>query len=152
MKKLPIADCRLPIGELLPRRSFARRCHDCNKLVGFLQQGGQLACGHRARFNKQFEPQRGFIRLFLNGSDFGDEFGLAAGAATGAVIRRHRSAAADNLLGDDASGVVIFWNRPCKFDDTQGKGFGSSFEFSWVHGASLQPQSAIGNRQSAIPK
>ena len=28
MKKLPIADCRLPIGNLLSRRSLARCCHD----------------------------------------------------------------------------------------------------------------------------
>ena len=150
MKKLPIADCRLPIGGSLPRRSFARRRHDGSEFAGFCQEGGQFARRHSARFNKQFEPQRGFIRFFLNGSDFGNEFSLAAGAATGAVIRRDRSSAANNLSGDDASGVVGLGDGACELDDSQRKCFRASFEFGWIHGANLQTQSAIGNRQSAI--
>jgi hypothetical protein len=38
------------------------------------------------------------------------------------------------------------------FDDSQSKGFGARFQFRWVHGANIQTQSAIGNRQSAISK
>jgi hypothetical protein len=152
MTKLPIADCRLPIGNLLPRRSFARGGHDGRKLIGFSQERGQLALGHRSGFDEQFEPQRGFVRFFLDGSDFCDEFSLAAGAATGAVVRGHRSAAADNLFGNDASGVVGLGDGACELDDSQRKCFCASFEFSGIHGANLQTQSAIGNRQSAIQK
>ena len=86
--KLPIADCRLLIGESLGRGGFVGRGHDGCEFVGLLQQGGQLARGHEARFDQQFEPQSGFVGFFLDGSDLGNEFGLAAGPATGAVVSR----------------------------------------------------------------
>ena len=88
MKKLPIADCRLPIKKSFSGSGFARCGHDGGEVVGFLQQRRQLARGHRRGFDEQFEPQRGFVRLFLDGSDFGNEFGLAAGAALGRFIHR----------------------------------------------------------------
>ena len=143
MKKVPIADCRLPIKKSFAGRSFARGGHDGHKLIGFSQERGQLALGHRSGFDEQFEPQRGFIRLFLDGSDFCDEFSLAADAATGAVVRRDRSSAANNLFGDDASGVVGLGDGARELDDSQRKCFHASFEFSWIHGANLQTQSAI---------
>ena len=152
MNQLPIADCRLPIKKSFSGRGFARGGHDGGDLIGFLQQGGQLARGHRAGLNEQFNPQRSFIRFFFYGSDLGDEFRLAAGAATGTVICRHRSAAANDLLGDDAPGLVGLGDRARELDDSQRKGFRAGFEFSWIHGANLQTQSAIGNRQSAIQK
>ena len=152
MMTLPIADCRLPIEPSFAGRRFARRGHDGSKLAGFRQQCGQLAGGHRSRFDQQFQPQGGFIHFFLDYSNFGDEFGLTARAATGAIIGGNRSAAADNLFGDDPSGIVTFRNRPGQFDDAQGKGFGSCFQFGRVHGANIQIQSAIGNRQSAIQR
>jgi hypothetical protein len=152
MNKLPIADCRLPIGKLFAGRGFARRRHDGGQFTGFQQQRGKFSRGHDAGLDEQLQPQRGFIRLFLDDSDFGDEFGLAAGAATGAVIRGHRGAAADNLFGDHASGVVGLGDCARELDDSQRKSFRADFKFSRVHGANLQTQSAIGNRQSAIPK
>ncbi len=152
MKQLPIADCRLPITKSFSRRSFTRGGHDGGECVGFVEQRGQFLCRHRAGFDKQFQPQRGFVGFFLDGSDFGDEFSLAAGAATGSVIRRHRGAAADDLFGDGTSSVVRFRNGARELDDSQREGFCAGFEFCRVHGANLQTQSAIGNRQSAISR
>ena len=152
MKTLPIADCRLPIKKSFAGRGFARGGHDGCQCVGFVVQRGQFLCGHRAGFNEQFEPQRGFVSLFLDGADFGDEFSRTAGAATGAVICRHGSSAADNLSGDRPAGIVRFGNGARQLDDSQRKRFRAGFEFGRVHGANLQTQSAIGNRQSAISK
>ena len=149
--KLPIADCRLPIWESFSRRSLARGCHDCRKLVCFGQKRGKFSRGHDVGLDKQLDPQRRLVCFFFDRPDFGDEFGLTARTATGAIICSHRSSASHNLLGDDTSCVVIFWNRPCQLDDTQRKGFGSGFQFSWSHDAKLQTQSAIGNRQSSMP-
>ena len=152
MKRLPIADCRLPIKTSFAGRGFARPGHDGGEFIGFFEQRGQLFGRHDAGFGKQFEPQSGFVGLFLDGADFRNEFGLTARAATGAVICRHGSSAAQNLFGNDAASIVAFGNCPAHFDDAQGEGFRSGFQFDWVHGANLQTQSAIGNRQSAIPK
>ena len=147
MNILPIADCRLPIGKLFARRRLTRGGHYGRKLVCFRKEGGELACGHRARFNKQFEPQRGFVSLFLNGSDLGNKFGLAAGPAAGAIIRRHRSTAANDLFRNGASGIIGFGVCTRELDDSQRKCFCAGFEFSWIHGTNLQTKSAIGNRQ-----
>ena len=152
MNRLPIADCPLPIKKSLAGRRFARRGHDGGKLVGFFEQCGQFFCGHDAGFGEQFEPQSGFVGFLLDGADFGNEFRLTPSAATGAVIRRHGSSAAQNLFGNDAPGIVIFGNCPAHFDDSQGKRFGSGFQFDRVHAPKLQTQSAIGNRQLAIQK
>jgi len=152
MKTLPIADCRLPIKESFAGRGFSRGSHDGCQRVGFIKQRGQFLCGHRAGFDEQFKPQRSFVGLFLDGSDFGDEFGRAAGAATGAIVCCHRSSAADNLFGYRPAGIVGFRDGARKLDDSQGKSFCAGFELSRIHGANLQTQSAIGNRQSAISK
>jgi len=152
MKTLPIADCRLPIKKSFAGRGFARGSHDGCQRVGFVEQCGQFLCGHRAGFNEQFEPQRGFVSLFLDGSDFSNEFGRAAGAATGSVIRRHRGAATDDLFGDGTSSIVRFWNGSRELDYSQGKSFRAGFEFRRIHNTNLQTQSAIGNRQSAISR
>ena len=151
-KQLPVAGCRLPIGKSLSGRGFARCRHDRGEGAGFLQERRQFSRGHCPGFDEQFEPQCGFVGFFLNDSDFGDEFGVAAGAATGAIIRRHRSATANDLFGDDASGIVIFWNHLRQFNDSQGKRFGARFQFGWIHGAKLQTQSATGSRQPAIQR
>ena len=152
MKALPIADCRLLMEALFAGCGFARGGHDGCQRIGFGQQRGQFLGGHRAGFDEQFKPQRAFVRLFLNYSDFGDEFGLTPGTATRAVICRHRGAAADNLFGHRPAGIVGFGNGACELDDSQRKRFGAGFEFVRVHGANLQTQSAIGNRQSAISR
>ncbi len=149
--KLPIADCRLPIGESLSRRSLARGRHDCRKLVRFCQKRGKFSRGHDVGLDEQFEPQCRLVCFFFDRPDLGNKFGLTARPATGAVVRSHRSSASHDLLGDDASGVVIFWNRPGQLYDTQGKSFGAGFQFSWGHDVKLQTQSAIGNRQSSMP-
>ena len=150
MKRLPIADCRLPINRSFARRGFARGGHDGSKRIGFRQESGQFFCRHDAGLNKQFEPQGGFVSFFFDGSNFCDEFGPAAGAATGTIVCGHRSATANDLFGDDTSSIIVFWNCPGQFDDSQGKRFCARFHFSWVHAPKLQTQSAIGNRQSAI--
>jgi hypothetical protein len=46
----------------------------------------------------------------------------------------------------------VFGNCPAHFYNSQGKRFGSGFQFGWVHALKLQTQSAIGNRQSAISR
>ena len=134
MIELPIADCRLPIEALFAGRGFARGGHYGCQRIGFGKQRGQFLCGHRARFDEQFEPQRGFVSLLLDGSDFSDEFGLAAGVATG------------------TSSVVRFGNGARELDYSQRKSFRAGFEFRRIHGGNLQIQSAIGNRQSAISR
>jgi hypothetical protein len=152
MKRLPIADCRLPINGSFTGRRLARGRHDCSKVVGFLQKRRQLARRHYARFDEQFEPQRGLVGLFFNRANFGYKFRPAPRAATGAIVCGYRSAAANDLFGDDTSGIVAFWNSPGQFDDSQGKRFGARFQFDWIHAPKLQTQSAIGNRQSAMQK
>jgi hypothetical protein len=152
MKMLPIADCRLPINGSFAGSRLARGRHNGGQGVGFFEQGGQFFCRHDARFNQQFEPQGGFVGFFFDRANFGDEFRPAPRATRRAIIRGHRSSAPDDLFGDDATGIVIFWNRTGQFDDSQSKGFGAGFQFNWVHGVKLQIQSAIGNRQSAITR
>ena len=152
MKELPIADCRLPIAELFAGCRFTRGGHNGGEFAGFFQERGQFGFRHGAGLDEQFQPETRLIGLFLDGSDFGDELGLAAGAATGAIVGCHGSATADDLFGDDAPGIVGLRNGTREFDDSQGKGFRAGFEFEGIHGANLQTQSAIGNRQSAISK
>jgi hypothetical protein len=152
MKTLPIADCRLPINRSFAGCRLTRGCHDGGQGVGFFQQRGQFFRRHDAGLNQQFEPQGGFVRLFLDRPNFRDEFSLTAGAATGAIVRRHRSAAANDLFGDDTAGIVIFGNCASQFDDPQREGFGACFQLGRIHGLKLQTQSAIGNRQSAIKR
>ena len=152
MKRLPIADCRLPIKASFAGRGFARRGHDGSKFIGFFKQCGQFLRGHDAGFGEQLEPQNGFVGFLFDGANFGNEFCLTASAATGAVIRRHGSSATQNLFSNDAASVIAFGNCPAHFDDAQGKGPGSGFQFDRVHASKLQTQSAIGNRQSPIWK
>ena len=143
MKRLPIADCRLPIDESFASRGFAGGGHDGGEFIGFLQKRGQFSRRHHSRFDQQFEPEGGFVGFLFDGSNFGNEFGLAARAATGAIICRNRGAATDPLFGDNASGIVVFGHGPRQFDDAQGESFGARFQFDWIHGGKLQIQSAI---------
>ncbi len=148
--RLPIADCRLPIRKSFSRRCFTRVSHYGSKLVGFSQKRGKLALGHDPGLDKQFEPQCRLVGFFFDRPNLGDEFGVATCATTRTVISRHGGSTPHNLLGNHAPSIVVFWNRPQQFDDPQSKGFGTSFQFSWIHGSKLQTQSAIGNRQSAM--
>ncbi len=152
MKRLPIADCRLPIKKSFAVSSFARCGHDGGEFVGFVEQRGQFLCGHDAGFGEQFEPQSGLVGFFLDGADFGNKLRPAARPATGAVVRRHGSSTPQNLLRNHPASVVAFGNCPAHFDDAQGKGFGSCFQVYVIHAEKLQIQSAIGNRQSAITR
>ena len=150
MKKLLIADCWLLIENSFLRRRFVRSSHDRGQIIGFLQKRSQSCRREHAGFDQQFEPQGGFISLFLDRPHLGDKFSAAASPATCAVIRRDRSATADNLPGDDTPGVVASRNGFCQFDDAECKCFGACFEFGWIHGAKVQIQSATSNQQSAI--
>jgi hypothetical protein len=152
MKTLPIAGCRLPIEALFAGRSFTRRRHDGGEFICFNKERGQSFCGQDVGLNQQFEPQAGFARFFFDIADLGDEFCLTSRPATGAAIRRHGSAAADNLFGEGACRVIVFGNRPGQFNDSQGNGVSARFQFSRVHGMKLQTQSATGNRQPAISR
>jgi hypothetical protein len=143
MKPLPIADCRLPITESFSGRRFSRCGHDGRQLVGFFEQGRQFFPRHNSRLDQHFQPQRGFVGFFFNGSDFGDEFGLTARTATGAVIGGDGSSAPQNLFGDDTTGIVALGNFAAHFDDAQSKSFCAGLEFGRVHGTNLQTQSAI---------
>ena len=168
--RLPIADCRLPIGGLFPRSGLARRRHDCSQFISLLQKRAQFASGHNSRLDEQLDPQRGFIGLLHNSPDFGDKLGLASRPATSPVVGRNRGSASQNLFGENASGIVILWNRTGHLDDSQCKRLGPSFQFGGSHEPPLQtqsstgnpslirnerpdnlPQSAICNRQSAMP-
>jgi hypothetical protein len=149
--KLPIADCRLPIAESAAHRSLARCGHDRGQVIGLLQERGQFGLGNNARFDEQFDPESSLVCFFFNGSDFRNKFRLAPGAAGCAVIRGHRSAAANDLSGDNPPRVIILRNRSRKFNDPEGETFGVLFKFRWIHGSKRQNQSPIANRQSAIP-
>ncbi len=129
--RLPIADCRLPVRKSLSRRSFARGSHS-------------------AGLDEQFDPKCSFIRLLLDRTDLGEEFDLPAGATTRAIVRCDRSSTPHDLFGADASCIVISLNRPGQFDDSQGKGFGASLQFRWIHNSKFQIQPATGNRQPAM--
>jgi hypothetical protein len=148
--KLPIANCQLPIKESLSCRSFARGHHDGRKLVCLGQKSRKLSGSHRSRFDQQFEPQCRLIRLFFDRADLGDEFSLTTSPATRPVICRHGSAAANDLLGNRPSGIVVLRNGPGQFNDAERKSFSSGLQFGGIHGSKLQTQSAIGNRQSAL--
>lgn len=148
---LPIADCRLPIGKLPARCGFARRSHDGGEVIGFLQQCRQFGRGKNSRLAQQFEPEGRFISFLFDGANLGNEFRFASGAASCPVIRGHRSAAANDLLRNDSSSVIAFWHRTRKFDNPKSESFRALFEFGGVHGAKLQNQLAIANRQSKIP-
>ena len=149
MNELPIADCRLPINKSRARCSFARGGHNGSKLIGFRQQCRQFLAWHNAGLGQQFEPEGGFVGFLFNGSDFSNKFSLASRAATGAIVCRDRSSAANDLSRNRPAGSC-FWNGTGQFDDSQCKFFGAEFEFNGIHGMKLQTQSAIGNRQSAI--
>jgi hypothetical protein len=149
---LPIADCRLPIAKSFAGRRLARCSHDGGEFVGFSKERGQFHCGQNPRLDEQFEPESGFIGFFLDRSDFCDELGLAARAATGAIVGRHGSSASQYLFGNNTPRVVVFWDFAAHLDDPQCKCFSSRLEFGGIHGMRLQTQSAIGNRQSANPK
>jgi len=152
VKQLPIADCRLPINGLFAGRCLARGRHDSRQGIGLFEQGGQFFCGYDFGFDQQFEPQCRFVGFFFDRADFRNEFRTATSATRCAVIRCHRSPAANDLFGNDTSSIVIFGNRSGQFDDSQSKGFGSGFQFGGVHSPKLQIQLAIGNWQSAIQR
>lgn len=148
--KLPIADGRLPIRGSFSRRSLARGRHDGGEFIRFSQKSRQFALRHDAGLDQQFQPERGFVSLFLNRADLGNELRLASGPATGAVVCGHGSSAAQNLPCDDAPSVFSFGNLPTHCDDAQGKSLGAGFQFSRSHDVKLQIQSAIGNWQSSM--
>ncbi len=144
-KNSTIANRQSPIANfpLFSRSCFARARHNGRQLVGFLQQRDQLACGHCAGLDEQLEPQRGFVGFFFDRADFSDEFGLATRSATSAIIRGDRSAATDNLLGNNAASVVVFWNGASQLDDPQSKSFRARFQLGGVHDSKLQIQPAV---------
>jgi hypothetical protein len=141
--KLPIADCRLPIVALSARCSFSRSRHDGGQVVGFLQERGQFAFGNNSCLGKQLKPQRGFARFFFNGSHLGGKFCFASSATPGAVIRRHRGAAANDLFGNNTSRIVALRNGSRELDNAERKSFRALFEFGRIHVPTLRNQSAI---------
>jgi hypothetical protein len=148
--KLPIADCRLPIAQLSVRRRFAGCGHDGGQVAGLLQERGQFALGNDSCLGQQLKPKSGFIGFFLYGSHLGYKLCFASRTATGSVICGHGCAAADDLLGDNASSIVTFRDGAREFDNPKSERFGALFELERVHGPKLQKQSAIANRQSPI--
>lgn len=148
---LPIADCRLPIGKLPARCGFARRSHDGGEVIGFLKQCRQFGRRKNSRLAQQFEPEGRFVGLLFNGSNLGNKLRLASRAAVFPVIGGHRCAGTDDLFGNNSARIVVLRNRPREFDDSKGESFRALFEFGGVHGAKLQNQLAIANRQSKIP-
>ena len=150
MMRFSIFDFRLPISGSLTGRCLARGRHDRSQSAGFFQLGGQFLCGYDFGFNQQFEPQCCLVSFFFDHADFGGEFRAATSAARRTIVRRHRSPTANDLSGNDTSSMVIFRNRASQLDDSQGKSFGSGFQFGWIHPPKLQIQSTIANRKSAI--
>jgi hypothetical protein len=150
MTELPIADCRLPITVLRARRRFTRCGHDGSEIVRFLQQGRQFAGGQDSGFREQFKPERRFVCFLFNRPDFGNEFRFAPSSARRTVVSGHRSPAADDLFGYNASRIIGFGNRSRKFDDPKRKIFGALFQLCGIHARKLRNQSPIANRQSPI--
>ncbi|HTY87514.1 MAG TPA: hypothetical protein VMB80_08625 [Candidatus Acidoferrum sp.] len=152
MKKLPMADGRLPINGSFAGRGFARASHDGGQGIGLLRQRRQFFYGHNAGFDRQFQPQRSFVGFLFHCADFGNELRLAARTATGAVICRHGGSTAQNLPGNDAASIIVLGDRPTHFDDSQGESFGAGFQFGWDPIPKLRIQLAMGNRQSALSR
>jgi len=150
MRRLPIADCRLPIADSSIRRCFTRRRHNCGKVVRLLHNCGQLACGDNSRFSKKFEPESGFVGLFFESSDFCNKLGLASGPASCPIVCRDRSAAANDLILYHSSGFVRFRDCSRKLNYPKRKVFGALFQFGGVHTPKVLEQSPIANRQSSI--
>ena len=60
--------------------------------------------GHQPRALGQLDPEVRFVGLFQDDRDFVDEIGARLPAQSRPVVRRNRSAAAGDLVGNDSSG------------------------------------------------
>lgn len=143
---------RWPMGESFAGCRFARGGHDRRQFVRFREQSGKFCFWQDTGLDRQFEPKRGLVGFFLDDSNFGDELGLAARPATGVVVGRDGSSAAENLFCDYPASIIALGNFPAHLDDTERKRLGACLQLDWVHAANVQTQSAIGHRPSAISK
>ena len=170
MKKLPIADCRLPIetarllttagapiegvkalvvGFSISRYRLPGCGHNRCKFVGLLEKLSQSLPRDYLRFSEQFEPKSSFVSLFLNDPNFCREFCLAPRSATRSVVRRNRRPTSYQLRGDCPSGNRS-WDRSAKFENARRKRLGPSLQFPCVHERRIGCPSPIGNAQSPI--
>ena len=79
---------------------------DGGQYVGFFQQGGQLGIGcDHAHAEYDLEPNAGFTQLFERHFQLVDEIRLGLGALGFRVVGGGRGAAAEDLIGDVASGL-----------------------------------------------
>ena len=81
-----------------------------HQFLDFSKKGEGARVIEDARFGKEFEPVRGFIKLLECGLHFADEFRIGPRAAGFAVLRTHRRPAAQQLTRHHrAAGRVGNW-------------------------------------------
>jgi hypothetical protein len=121
-----------------------------NQLNGFhLQFSNSFRRNQRCSF-RNFNPKIGFVSFFQNSGNFADEVRVRFPAKCGAIIRRHRAAAARHLTGYRSSRRFI-WKSVSKFEDPDGELNGPFFQFDWAHiysGVGLMKKSSIINHKS----
>ena len=148
-----IGNRKLEIPSLL--RRLARGSHHGRQLVGFAEQRGELVGRHRVRLSEKFEPEHRLVGFLFYDTHLGDELRPTARATRRPIICRHRRSAAHQLptkRPPHRGGR----QRLDQLDDTKRKCLRPLLQFDWSHapkltGPSPASQSAIGNRQSAIP-
>jgi hypothetical protein len=102
------------------------------QFFGFNAQFGQSFGRQQTGALNQINPERRFIRFFQNNGDFIDEISARFSAKRGAVIGRHRTAAARHLICN-CSARDFIRQRIREFQNAHGKLHRSFFEFSRIH-------------------
>ena len=128
-----ICDFRFAICHLTPlRRRKARGGHNGGQFDGFLMQSRNHLCFQQIISNNQFHPISGFIRLFLNRPELGNELRFRTAAAGGSIIGSHRHSAADQLTTNRTT-----FSRPGQsanqFEHPQGELLRALLQFSFIH-------------------
>jgi type II secretory pathway pseudopilin PulG len=107
----PTAHCRFSHSKTEnPKSKISRtgclfRCnHDCGQLGGLLEEGNQFGMGQKLAFVDQIQPETAFVGFFLHGSQFCNEFGLAAGSACRAIIGSDTRSGTPQLSPQNLSG------------------------------------------------
>jgi len=123
-----------------------------NQLNGFRLQIPNSLRRNQCRSFRNFNPKIRFVSFFQNNGNFVDEVRVRFPAKCGAIIRRHRAAAARHLTSNRSSRRFIR-KSVSKFEDPDGELNGPFFQFDWAHicsGVGLVKKSSIINHQSSM--
>jgi hypothetical protein len=128
----------------------ARGVKNLCQLFGFAFEGVEFGGGKQTREFGQFNPETCFVRLFKDDGDLVDEVSPRFAAQRSALIGRHGSAAARNLVRNRPPRRLVR-QGVCKLQNTDSKLHGALFEFDGCHKTVNLPtgaQSSIVNHQS----